>query len=63
LALVNVVKGPQGLKKYDFQKVKLTPPGIHPSLNSVNVHYFVGIYKEVDCMKYQIYLYHRVTQH
>jgi len=28
LALVNAVKGLQGLKKKDFQKLKLTPPGI-----------------------------------
>jgi len=33
LALVNVVKGPQGFKKEYFQKIKLTPTYIHPSYN------------------------------
>jgi len=33
LVLVNAVKEPQGIKKDDFRKIKLTSPGIHPITN------------------------------
>jgi len=51
LALVNAVKGLQGLKKKDFQKLKLTPPGIHPIYNLPNFNMIRPLLTSLDYPK------------
>jgi len=42
---LNAVKGSQGIKRKDFQKLKLTPPGIH-------LIYNLPFLTSLDCPKF-----------